>query len=127
MQPLLIPGARKNRYTADSSTVSLLSQSHSVAGDNPYPSNNNNLHGHGLGVHSFNNHTISDKYSLSADPATWGSNLYPNVPEPDDALHSPDARKGKYREHSSGSMLTRRGMANLGCLALLLAALLTLL
>jgi len=122
MQPLLIPGARKNRYTADSSTVSLLSQ----AGDNPYPSNNNNVHDHGLGVHSFNNHTISDKYSLSADPATWGSNLYPNVPEPDDALHSPDARKGKYREHSSGSMLTRRGMANLGCLALLLAALLTL-
>ncbi|KAE9392659.1 glycoside hydrolase family 16 protein [Gymnopus androsaceus JB14] len=116
MQPsaLKIPGSgRKNRYTADSSTVSLLKDDLSSLG--PYPSNR----------HTVN--TVSDKYSLSADPATWGSNLYPNIPESDDALHS-DARKGnlKYREPGSGTLLTTRGLANVGCLVFLLAALLAL-
>jgi beta-glucanase (GH16 family) len=111
----------RNRNTADSSTTSLLSGAASGRLEEgpsygPYPSN-------------VNNHVVTDKYSLSADPATWGSNLYPNVAEPDDDLHSPTVRKGKYAEHGTygvGGMMTKRGFANLGCLMLLLAALLTL-
>ncbi|KAJ7472266.1 glycoside hydrolase family 16 protein [Mycena galericulata] len=61
---------------------------------------------------------LADKFSLSPDPASWGSNLHQT--ESDDALHNPDIYGGKIidRGNSSGIM-TRRGVANLGCLAIL--------
>ncbi|KAK0454778.1 glycoside hydrolase family 16 protein [Armillaria borealis] len=32
---------------------------------------------------------LSNKFSLSADPQTWGMNMSPHLPEPDDDLHNP--------------------------------------
>ncbi|KAH8829108.1 beta-glucan synthesis-associated protein [Flagelloscypha sp. PMI_526] len=70
--------------------------------------------------------SISNKFSLSADPAAWGSsNLYSNVPEADDALHNPDAKRDRTVDHG-GTMFTARGLMNLGCLAFLAIGLVTL-
>ncbi|KAJ6598824.1 glycoside hydrolase family 16 protein [Mycena vulgaris] len=69
--------------------------------------------------------TLSEKYSLSADPQLWGSNLSPNHVEPDDALHNPDVLDGKIVDRTSLS-LSSRGIANAGCLIIICGALLTL-
>ncbi|KIY45768.1 glycoside hydrolase family 16 protein [Fistulina hepatica ATCC 64428] len=69
--------------------------------------------------------SIADKFSLSADPAQWGSNLSPDNPEPDDYLHNPDPRRDR-RSDVAGTLFTIRGFMNLGCLCLLCASLLTL-
>ncbi|KAF9026905.1 glycoside hydrolase family 16 protein [Hymenopellis radicata] len=62
--------------------------------------------------------SISDKFSLSADPASWGSDLSPTLPEPDDYLHNPDPRRDM-KNDTGGSVLTYRGITNLGCLMIL--------
>ncbi|KAF8913016.1 glycoside hydrolase family 16 protein [Gymnopilus junonius] len=70
-------------------------------------------------------HSVSDKYSLSPDPAAWGSNLSPDFAEPDDYLHNPDPRRDR-RVDRSLDFFTYRGFTNLGCLILLCAGLLAL-
>nr|GAT57878.1 predicted protein [Mycena chlorophos] len=60
--------------------------------------------------------TISDKFHLSADPADWGADI--SRSEPDDALHNPDPRAGK-NGAGNGSIFTRRGFWNIGCLVLM--------
>lgn len=67
-----------------------------------------------------NSSSIADKYSLSADPATWGSNIYSTVREADDSLHSLEPQK-KLDAHPF--VLSSRAFANLGCLAFLLVIL----
>ncbi|KAK0469296.1 glycoside hydrolase family 16 protein [Desarmillaria tabescens] len=107
----------------DSSTISLLTGSPSQRlrnrdsewGDNPYPA----------GSTSSRTPSLSGKFSLGADPLTWGSNLSPNVEEPDDALHLPMVRGGKIVEDADLSF-SRRGIANVGCLAILCTGILML-
>jgi len=69
--------------------------------------------------------SISDKYSLSPDPAAWGSNLSPNYPENDDDLHNPDPRRDR-RKDTGGNVFTYRGLTNLGCMIVLCLGLVTL-
>ncbi|KAJ7864983.1 glycoside hydrolase family 16 protein [Mycena olivaceomarginata] len=63
---------------------------------------------------------LAEKYSLAPDPALWGSNIYPNMTEPDDDLHNPDSK-----DRSSFSLSTR-GIYNIGCLVVLCLAIMTL-
>ncbi|KAJ6450985.1 beta-glucan synthesis-associated [Mycena vulgaris] len=79
----------------------------------------------GMTSHMHSKGTLSEKYSLSADPQLWGSNLSPNHVEPDDALHNPDVLDGKIVDRTSLS-LSSRGIANAGCLIIICGALLTL-
>lgn len=69
--------------------------------------------------------SISDKYSLSHDVKSWGTNLSPTQPEPDDDLHNPDPRRDR-KIDTDRNFLTARGFANLGCLFILGLALITL-
>ncbi|KZS95716.1 glycoside hydrolase family 16 protein [Sistotremastrum niveocremeum HHB9708] len=69
--------------------------------------------------------SISDKYDLSPDPSLWGADLNPNHSEPDDYLHNPDPKRDR-KNDKGGTILTSRGIANLGCLVILGAALITL-
>ncbi|PBL01189.1 beta-glucan synthesis-associated protein [Armillaria gallica] len=62
--------------------------------------------------------SISDKFSLSPDPAAWGSDISPNHPEPDDYLHNPDPRRDRNND-LGGSVFTYRGLTNLGCIVVL--------
>jgi len=69
--------------------------------------------------------SISEKFSLSPDPASWGSDLSPEHHEPDDYLHNPDPKRDRKNDRG-GSIFTCRGLTNLGCLTLLIVLLLTL-
>ncbi|KAJ7706348.1 beta-glucan synthesis-associated [Mycena rosella] len=69
--------------------------------------------------------SISDKYSLSPDPAAWGADISPNHPEPDDALHNPDPQRDR-KNDTRGNIFTVRGLTNLGCLLILGLGLITL-
>lgn len=69
--------------------------------------------------------SLSDKYSLSPDPSTWGAHLMMDQPENDDHLHNPDPRRD-HRSDKGGHIFTARGLANLGCLAILCAGIVTL-
>ncbi|KAK7064355.1 glycoside hydrolase family 16 protein [Favolaschia claudopus] len=62
--------------------------------------------------------SISEKFSLSPDPALWGTDISPNHPEPDDALHAVDPRRDRTIDRG-GSVFTGRGILNLGCLLVL--------
>ncbi|KAH6916882.1 beta-glucan synthesis-associated protein [Coprinopsis sp. MPI-PUGE-AT-0042] len=62
--------------------------------------------------------SISDKFSLSPDPKTWGSNLSPDTPEPDDYLHNPDPKRDVNYD-AGGTFFTWRGLTNLGCMIIL--------
>ncbi|KAF5371672.1 hypothetical protein D9758_003419 [Tetrapyrgos nigripes] len=66
--------------------------------------------------------SISDKYSLSADPRSWGTNLSMNDPEADDFLHNPDPKRDSKNDRG-GSYFNDRSFSNLGCLLLLAVAL----
>ncbi|KAF9078818.1 beta-glucan synthesis-associated [Rhodocollybia butyracea] len=66
--------------------------------------------------------SISDKFSLSPDPHDWGAAVGYNVREPDDFLHNPDPKRDRIHDNG-GSFLTARGLANLGCITILLVAL----
>lgn len=66
------------------------------------------------------------QFSLSPDPASWGSDLSPEHHEPDDYLHNPDPKRDRKNDRG-GSIFTCRGLSNLGCLTLLTVFLLTLL
>ncbi|KAH7912998.1 glycoside hydrolase family 16 protein [Hygrophoropsis aurantiaca] len=69
--------------------------------------------------------SFSDKFSLSPDPSSWGADISPNHPEPDDYLHNPDPRRDRKNDRG-GSVFTARGLANLGCLVFLVVGLVTL-
>lgn len=69
--------------------------------------------------------SLSDKFSLSPDPRTWGADLSPNHPEPDDYLHNPDPRRDRKHDRG-GHVLTYRGLTNLGCLLVLATGLVAL-
>ncbi|KIJ68201.1 glycoside hydrolase family 16 protein [Hydnomerulius pinastri MD-312] len=69
--------------------------------------------------------SISDKFSLSPDPRSWGADLLPGTPEPDDFLHNPDPRRDR-KNDLGGSVLTYRGLTNLGCLVFLAVGLVAL-
>lgn len=60
------------------------------------------------------------QFSLAPDPSSWGAELSPDYHELDDYLHNPDPKD------SNGSIFTLRGLANLGCLFILGASLITL-
>ncbi|KAF7295651.1 GH16 domain-containing protein [Mycena indigotica] len=60
--------------------------------------------------------SLSGKYHLTADPTEWGVDI--SRPEPDDTLHDPR------RDKKSHNVFTRRGILNVGCIALLAAILL---
>ncbi|KAJ6533295.1 beta-glucan synthesis-associated [Mycena vulgaris] len=66
---------------------------------------------------------IAAKFSLSPDPALWGSNLSSGVVEPDDRLHAPESKEDR---DTSGSVISARGVANIGCLVILAVGLVTL-
>ncbi|KAJ7225676.1 beta-glucan synthesis-associated protein [Mycena pura] len=69
--------------------------------------------------------SISDKFSLSPDPAAWGADISPNHPEPDDVLHNPDPNRDR-KNDNDGNIFTFRGLTNLGCLLVLGVGLVTL-
>jgi len=69
--------------------------------------------------------SISDKFSLSADPASWGGNVGLNQPEPDDYLHNPDPKRDRKFDRG-GTIFTLRGLYNMGCILILCLALITL-
>ena len=69
--------------------------------------------------------SISDKFSLSPDPASWGANVALNHPEPDDYLHNPDPKRDR-KSDRGGTIFTIRGLYNVGCLLILVLALCTL-
>ncbi|KAG2023057.1 beta-glucan synthesis-associated protein [Coprinopsis cinerea AmutBmut pab1-1] len=46
---------------------------------------------------------------------TWGSNLSPDYPEPDDYLHNPDPKRDVNYD-AGGHFCTYRGLTNLGCM-----------
>lgn len=75
---------------------------------------------------SYVNSTHIVQYSLSPDPTLWGSNLSPNHAEPDDALHNPEIKNGKFVDPTTVS-ISSRGIANIGCLVILCVGLLALL
>lgn len=84
------------------------------------PSSNSSLRTQDDSRYDGSTKSLVDKFSLSADPSNWSI----DKPEPDDDLHRPDPRRDVLND--SGSMFTLRGLANLGCLALLLLGIVTL-
>ncbi|KAH8099415.1 beta-glucan synthesis-associated [Cristinia sonorae] len=69
--------------------------------------------------------SISDKFSLSPDPSSWGAHLLSGHPESDDFLHNPDPKRD-HRNDRGGTIFTKRGLANLGCVILLVIGLVAL-
>ncbi|KAJ7786147.1 glycoside hydrolase family 16 protein, partial [Mycena metata] len=67
--------------------------------------------------------SISEKFSLSPDPAAWGADI--TNPEPDDFLHNPDPKRD-HKTDSDANVFTMRGLSNLGCLLVLALGIMTL-
>ncbi|KAG1846850.1 glycoside hydrolase family 16 protein [Suillus subluteus] len=74
---------------------------------------------------SLQEQSISEKFSLSPDPSSWGATLAMNLEEPDDELHNPDPKRDRKNDRG-GSVFTYRGLTNLGCLILLAVGMVTL-
>ncbi|ESK95066.1 glycoside hydrolase family 16 protein [Moniliophthora roreri MCA 2997] len=70
--------------------------------------------------------SISERYSFPPNPQQWPFNVSPHVPEPDDDMHDPDTKNGKFVDAVESSFSSSRGWKNYGCLLILLAALLML-
>ncbi|TCD62780.1 hypothetical protein EIP91_006424 [Steccherinum ochraceum] len=62
--------------------------------------------------------SISDKFALPPDPSSWGGSLSVEHREADDFLHNPDPKRDR-KYDQGGTIFTLRGIANLGCLAIL--------
>lgn len=59
------------------------------------------------------------QYSLKPNPEDWGASaLRVGSPEPDDYLHNPDPKRD-LKSDKGGHIFTPRGIANLGCLFIL--------
>ncbi|KAI0669590.1 glycoside hydrolase family 16 protein [Trametes maxima] len=69
--------------------------------------------------------SISEKYVLPLDPREMPGSLLSDRPEADDALHEPDPGRD-HRVDKGGSIISRRGFMNLGCLVLLVTGIVTL-
>ncbi|KIY44414.1 hypothetical protein FISHEDRAFT_61941 [Fistulina hepatica ATCC 64428] len=115
---------------SSSSTASFLSDTSQAPPSSPSPSESrypSNLGSHGQSSSKVHRESMSDSFSLAADPDTWGSDVYmnDNEPEPDDYLHNPDPSRDRKTDELS-TVCTSRGIMNLGCLALLVTALLAL-
>ncbi|KAF8903274.1 beta-glucan synthesis-associated protein KRE6 [Gymnopilus junonius] len=110
------PSGHPNRPVPPSSPIRTISRQPSTT----------SAHSH-ADARSSNGHppSLSEKYALSASPATWGSPLFMNNQEPDDWLHNPDPRRDRRSDHG-GSVFTLRGFGNLGCLSIIVAGFLTL-
>ncbi|KAJ6499293.1 beta-glucan synthesis-associated [Mycena sanguinolenta] len=74
----------------------------SVNSDSPYGNSSLSLHA---------------RYSLGPDPDKWGVAIDPGDEDPDDELHRPD---------KTGTSLSVRGVTNIGCLLIVVAAMLAL-
>ena len=68
---------------------------------------------------------IFGQFSLAPDPRLWGADLSPYLVEPDDELHNPDLDPDK--TDVAKKIVTTRAITNLGCLLVLLSALILLL
>lgn len=67
------------------------------------------------------------QYALQLNPEDWGASaLHVSTPEPDDYLHTPDPKRD-LKSDKGGHIFTVRGIANLGCLFLLVVLMLMLL
>ncbi|ESK91623.1 glycoside hydrolase family 16 protein [Moniliophthora roreri MCA 2997] len=69
--------------------------------------------------------SISDKFSLSPDPKTWGSDVSGKHPEPDDFLHVPDPVRDRKNDQGA-NIFTSRGLSNVGCLCILVTGIVAL-
>lgn len=69
--------------------------------------------------------SISDKFSLSADPGSWGADVSPASAEADDYLHNPDPKRDRKNDHG-GTIFTVRGLANVGTIVILCSCLIVL-
>ncbi|KAG6830327.1 hypothetical protein H0H92_001262 [Tricholoma furcatifolium] len=58
-------------------------------------------------------------FSLAPDPRQWGSDLSTDLVEPDDHIHNPDLQFDGWKDTYDLSF-SRRGLANIGCLSLLI-------
>lgn len=65
--------------------------------------------------------SLSNQFSFSPSPVTWGTPLLMGTPEPDDHLHNPDPRRDR-KNDLGGTIFTARGLSNLGCLIILCLA-----
>lgn len=92
-------------------------QSYNTLSESPYSSAGRTA--------SLQEQSISDKFSLSPDPSSWGATLAMNLEEPDDELHNPDPRRDRKNDRG-GSVFTYRGLTNLGCLIFLAVGMVTL-
>ncbi|KAI0319864.1 beta-glucan synthesis-associated [Amylostereum chailletii] len=68
---------------------------------------------------------LNNQLDLPSDPSLWGEDISPSRLEADDVLHNPDPRRDK-RSDQGGTIFTFRGLANLGCLVLLVLGITTL-
>ncbi|KAL7417565.1 beta-glucan synthesis-associated [Mrakia frigida] len=68
--------------------------------------------------------SISEKYSIS-DPTAYHSDHTVGDVEVDDYLHNPDPKRDR-KNDKGGSILTLRGLENLGCLAIIILGLIAL-
>ncbi|KIK63034.1 glycoside hydrolase family 16 protein [Collybiopsis luxurians FD-317 M1] len=66
--------------------------------------------------------SIAAKFSLNPDPKRWNSIVDPRTKEPDDDLHNPDPRRD--RLYDNRFAVSGRGIANIGCILLLISVLL---
>ncbi|TFK27264.1 concanavalin A-like lectin/glucanase, partial [Coprinopsis marcescibilis] len=64
---------------------------------------------------------IAAKYSLPPAPQSWGLPLTMDHIEADDGLHNPDPSRDR-KNDGGGHIFTARGLANLGCIASLVLA-----
>lgn len=69
--------------------------------------------------------SVADKFALPSAISTWGMPLLMNEVEPDDYLHNPNPRRDR-KNDKGGNIFTSRGIANLGCLFILVTGLLML-
>lgn len=67
------------------------------------------------------------QFSLSPDPRLWGSDLSPDLVEPDDDLHNPELDLDRLDGKKKELKLTSRGIVNVGCILVLLLGLISLL
>ncbi|KAG1731015.1 glycoside hydrolase family 16 protein [Suillus lakei] len=66
------------------------------------------------------------QYALQLNPEDWSASaLHVGTPEPDDYLHTPDPKRD-LKSDKGGHIFTARGIANLGCLFLLVVLMLML-
>ena len=68
---------------------------------------------------------LNEKYAISPDPSFWKEYGTYDVEDPDDSLHEPE-REGRGRSRR-GHLFTTRGLANIGCLFILVVGILGLL